>query len=160
MNFFIRYFNRKKGHSSIDISLLEKVHISFTPQVLFGHLVTIINCSLCSWVRPFRNCESQSWVLFSPTLILCSHSFFLCQNSRVMAENSGTNGNDAVALNVNHETPTYAFKPSRESGFRVSIPFMQKVSTPHLLPSTNICLSFEPIWKKIHAHSHRQLCCN
>ncbi|KAL4627249.1 hypothetical protein ACB092_05G155000 [Castanea dentata] len=44
-----------------------------------------------------------------------------------MAGNSGTNGNDAVALNVNHEPPTFASKPNHESGFRVSIPFMQKL---------------------------------
>ncbi|KAL4627248.1 hypothetical protein ACB092_05G154900 [Castanea dentata] len=44
-----------------------------------------------------------------------------------MAGNSGTNGNDAVALNVNHEPPTFASIPNHESGFRVSIPFMQKL---------------------------------
>ncbi|KAM3748451.1 hypothetical protein ACB098_05G109900 [Castanea mollissima] len=44
-----------------------------------------------------------------------------------MAGNSGTNGNDAVALNVNHESPTFASIPNHESGFRVSIPFMQKL---------------------------------
>ncbi|KAK4589507.1 hypothetical protein RGQ29_020182 [Quercus rubra] len=44
-----------------------------------------------------------------------------------MAGNSGTNGSDAVALNVNHEPPTFASKPNREFGFRVSIPFMQKL---------------------------------
>ncbi|KAL4627250.1 hypothetical protein ACB092_05G155100 [Castanea dentata] len=44
-----------------------------------------------------------------------------------MAGNSGTNGNDAVALNVNHEPPTFASKPNHESGFRFSIPFMQKL---------------------------------
>ncbi|KAL0011453.1 hypothetical protein SO802_006561 [Lithocarpus litseifolius] len=44
-----------------------------------------------------------------------------------MAENSGTKGNDAVALNVNHEPPTFASIPNRESGFRVSMPFMQKL---------------------------------
>lgn len=149
MIFFIHYFNSKRGHSSIHISLLEKgPHLFHSPSPFWTFaLVTIINCRLCSWVlRSFRNCESQSLV-FSPTLILCSHSFFLCQNSRVMAGNLGTNGNDAVALNVNHESPPFASKPNRESGFRVSIPFMQKVST-HLLPSTNICLSFEPIWNK------------
>ncbi|KAM4101001.1 hypothetical protein ACJW30_05G111300 [Castanea mollissima] len=51
-----------------------------------------------------------------------------------MAGNSGTNGNDAVALNVNHEPPAFASKPNHESGLRVSITFMQKVSTPRLLP--------------------------
>lgn len=74
-----------------------------------------------------------------------------------MAENSGINDNHGVVLNVENgditrDRPTLATKPNHELGFRISIPFMKKVSPrlrvsaafmqkviPHLLRSSIIC---------------------
>ena len=75
-----------------------------------------------------------------------------------MAENSGIKDNHGVVLNVENDDitrdrPTLAAKPNHESGSRISVSFMKKVSPrlrvsaafmqkviPHLLRSSIICL--------------------
>ena len=108
---------------------------------------------------PFRNCEPKLRNLsHARSHLLSLVSKRLLFLSKAMAENSGINDNHGVVLSVENDhitrdRPTSATKPNHESGSRISIPFMKKVSPrlrvsaafmqkviPHLLRSSIICL--------------------
>lgn len=123
-------------------------------------LHSFINSS-CSvgYLGPFRNCEPKLRNLsHARSHLLSLVSKRLLFLSKAMAENSGINDNHGVVLSVENDhitrdRPTSATKPNHESGSRISIPFMKKVSPrlrvsaafmqkviPHLLRSSIICL--------------------